>query len=118
MNRNALLFVLLLGGLVAAQAADGEFNYENPSATSCSSTGFEGFVCGIMKTLLKIGPMIAVIALVLAGFIYIYANVLVTADQRGKYHTLATSLAVGAVILAALVGGAGLIAQAGTSFLK
>lgn len=110
--------VLLLAGLVAAQAGADSINYENPAATNCSGSGFEKFVCELMLSLLKIGPMISVIALVIAGIIYIYANVLVTADQRGKYHSLATSLAVGALILAALVGGAGLLTQAGTSFLK
>jgi hypothetical protein len=70
-----------------------------------------------MKSLLTIGPMLAIIGLLVAGMIYIYASVFVTADQRGRYHTLATNLAIGSVILAALVGGAGFIAKAGKGFL-
>ncbi|MFH1221948.1 MAG: hypothetical protein V1492_02585 [Candidatus Micrarchaeota archaeon] len=116
---NYLIGVLfVLTGALFAQAPGGGVDYSNPLETTCGSSGsLVDFTCSIMKTLLTLGPMIAIIALVLAGVIYVYANVFVTADQRGRYHTLATNLAIGALILAALVGGAGLITQAGMKFL-
>lgn len=113
---------LLLSGIFFAAGSGSNTNdmgsISKPSEMECGSKGdLVGFTCQIMQALLKLGPMVAVIALVLGGIIYIYAGVFVTADQRGKYHTLATSLAVGALILAALVGGAGWIVTAGMKFL-
>lgn len=113
-----LLIILLISGLVfASDAGTDGINYSNPQETACGGTGLEVLICEIMKGLLRLGPFIAVIALVLAGVIYVYANMFVTADQRGRYHTLATGLAVGALILAAIVGAAGLIVQTGEGFL-
>ncbi|MDD5172110.1 MAG: hypothetical protein PHF60_03685 [Candidatus ainarchaeum sp.] len=108
-------FIVLAGVF----AAEGEtIDLSNPSEASCGDSGnIVDFTCNIMKTLLTLGPMIAIIALVLAGITYVYANVFVTADQRGRYHTLATSLALGAIILLALVGGAGAISSAGSKLL-
>lgn len=96
-----------------------DFNYADPSNEQCESktNGIERFSCNVMQSLLRLGPVLAVAALVIAGMIYIYASVLVTADQRGRYHSLATNLAIGGILLAVLVGGAGLIAQAGKGFL-
>jgi hypothetical protein len=115
-----MFFVAGLGGLLAAQSASSGITvaYSHPSDTVCGSSGnIVDFTCYMMKTLLELGPMVSILALVLAGLIYVYASVFVTADQRGRYHTLATNLALGAVILAAIVGGAGLITQNGEKFL-
>ena len=112
----ALTLIVLVGALSAAEP--GTIDLSNPREASCGQSGnIVDFTCTIMKALLQLGPMIAIIALVLGGIIYIYANVFVTADQRGKYHTLSTSLVVGALILLALVGGAGAITSAGMKFL-
>ena len=112
-----MLAILILSALAFA-SGDGEaVNYSNPVETSCEGSGIVGFTCNIMKTLLTLGPMIAIVAVVLGGVTYVYASIFVTADQRGRYHTLATHLAVGGLILAALVGGAGIIVQTGMQFL-
>jgi hypothetical protein len=111
-----LSLIVLFGASIAADA--GTIDLSNPREATCGSSGnIVDFTCTIMKALLQLGPMIAIIALVLGGIIYIYANVFVTADQRGRYHTLATSLAIGALILLAIVGGAGAITSAGMKFL-
>ncbi len=110
----ALLFAL---GLVFASSSSG-IVYSKPVETTCGDSGsIVDFTCNIMVTLLTLGPMLAIMALVLGGITYVYANVFVTADQRGKYHSLATNLAIGGLILAALVGGAGIIVDAGMQFL-
>lgn len=108
----------ILGLAFAGGNYEGELDYSNPIETSCGGGGgIVDFTCNIMRTLLILGPLIAVIALILGGILYIYASVFVTADQRGRYHTLATNLAVGGLILAVLVGGSGLIVQAAMGFL-
>ncbi len=111
--------ILVLVSLIAAADGDpaGDI-YSNPAGVTCSGIGLVKTTCDIMHTLLTLGPMIAIIALLLAGVIYVYAHVFVAADQRGRYHTLATGLAVAALILAALVGASGLIIKSGTEFLK
>jgi hypothetical protein len=116
--RKYILGILLLSVLVFA-GGDGEgLDYDEPVETSCGDSGsIVDFTCNIMKTLLMLGPMIAVLAIVLGGITYVYASIFVTADQRGRYHTLATNLAVGGLILAVLVGGSGMIVQAGMKFL-
>jgi len=114
-----VLIIIALFTLAGLAAAAEEIDLSHPTEANCRDSGnIVDFTCQIMKTLLKLGPMIAIIALILAGIIYVYANVFVTADQRGRYHTLATSLAVGAIILLALVGGAGAINQAGQKLLS
>lgn len=116
-----LLIVLaaMFAGAAFAGDSGNDIDLSNPQEASCGDSGnIVDFTCGIMTTLLKLGPMIAIISLVLAGITYVYANVFVTADQRGRYHTLATSLAVGAIILLALVGGAGAISTAGMKLLS
>lgn len=91
---------------------------DNPTKQACGSDGgIVAFTCNIMKTLLTLGPMIAVMALLVGGVIYVYASVFVTADQRGRYHSLATSLVIGALILAALAGGADFVINAGLKLL-
>lgn len=110
-------FLIAFSLIAAADDAGGDI-YSNPAAVACSGIGLVKTTCDIMHTLLVLGPMIAIIALLLAGVIYVYAHVFVTADQRGRYHTLATGLAVAALILAAIVGGSGLIIKSGTEFLK
>jgi hypothetical protein len=119
MNNNwlfALCLIVITGAIAAADS--GAIDLSNPREAACGTSGnIVDFTCTIMKTLLNLGPMIAIIALVLGGIIYIYANVFVTADQRGRFHTLATSLVVGALILLAIVGGAGAITSAGMKFL-
>lgn len=118
MNKTGMVLSLLLLSTVMASGEGTEgLNFSNPVKTTCSGSGIVAFTCNIMKTLLVLGPMIAVLALVLGGVIYIYANVFVTADQRGRYHTLATNLAIGALLLAAIVGGAGIIVNEGMKFL-
>lgn len=118
-----LFFALALFGVLAAQSggttSGTNQDYSTPSQVTCPGNGnITDFTCQMMKALLGLGPMIAIIALVLGGIIYVYANVFVTADQRGRYHSLATNLAIGAIILAALVGGAGVITQAGEKFIQ
>jgi hypothetical protein len=116
-----LFFAIGLFGLLMAQASGNSgigVSYSNPRNTVCGSTGnIIDFTCNMMKALLELGPMVSILALVLAGLVYVYASVFVTADQRGRYHTLATNLALGAIVLAAIVGGAGLITQNGEKFL-
>jgi hypothetical protein len=116
-----LLALLLLGMAFAQVSGDSGagLNLDNPVQTQCSTAGdIMGFTCNIMEYLLELGPMVAVIALVLGGVVYIYANMFVAADQRGRYHTLATNLIIGALLLAALVGGAGILVKNGMSFLN
>lgn len=119
-----LFFALCLLGVLAAQSGGTTgsgivVDYSTPSQTTCSNTGnITDFTCQMMEALLGLGPMIAIIALVLGGIIYVYANVFVTADQRGRYHSLAMNLAIGAIILAAIVGGAGVITQASQKFIQ
>lgn len=112
-----VFLMLFFVGFAVSSGSEG-LDYSNPVETSCSGNGgIVDFTCNIMKTLLIIGPMLAVVSLILAGVIYVYASVFVTADQRGRYHTLATNLAIGGIILAAIVGGAGIIVNAGMKFL-
>lgn len=114
-----VLMLLSLAGVVAAQESTTNLNLEDPALSKCEKgSGIEIFMCNIMVTLLNLGPIVAVLGFVIAGVIYVYASVFVTADQRGRYHTLATNIAVGAIILAAIVGGAGFLTQAGMTFLK
>lgn len=117
---NALLIVvLLLGGMSWADGSSSGSSQDisKPAEMACTSSGnILGFTCNMMQALLQLGEMVAVIALVLSGVLYIYANVFVTAEQRGRYHTLAMSLVIGALILAALVGGAGIIVTSGMKF--
>lgn len=116
-NWKLYLPLLFAMGLVFAGSGGEGLDYSNPMETSCPGNGgIVDFTCNIMKTLLILGPMLAVMALVVGGITYVYANVFVTADQRGKYHTLATNLALGGLILAAIVGGAGIIVNAGMQF--
>ena len=112
--------ILSLVSLVTAQASgvNQGLDTSDPTKTVCTGSGIYVFTCNIMKTLLLLGPMIAVLAIVIGGVIYVYASVFVTADQRGKYHTLATNLVIGALILAALVGGAGVIINVGKTLLQ
>jgi hypothetical protein len=111
-------FLALMVGSLVAQTANQDYDVSDPTATACGESGnILDLTCIVMKALLNLGPMLAIIALVLGGIIYIYANVFVTADQRGRYHTLATSLVVGAIILLALVGGAGTIVGAGKTLI-
>jgi len=116
MMGKSILLLLLLSGVLFAQEEG--VDYSDPATTSCDDTGIVGLACNTMQVLLALGPFLAIIALLLGGMIYIYANIFVTADQRGRYHSLATSLAVGAIILAALVGGAGLIVEGGTKIIS
>lgn len=112
-----MLFSLLtLGAIVLANAAG--VDYSNPINTSCTGSDIVGFTCNIMVALLSLGPFVAVIALVIGGIIYIYANIFVSADLRGRYHMIATSLVVGALILAAICGGAGIIVSNGMKLLN
>jgi hypothetical protein len=114
-----IFMVLSIAGILGAQATDTNLNMENPVKSECKNgSGIEVFMCNIMVTLLNLGPIVAILGFVIAGVIYVYANVFVTADQRGRYHTLATNIAVGAIILAAIVGGAGFLTQAGMTFLE
>lgn len=115
-----IFVVLILASAVYAEDASetGELDISKPSETECGNgTGIVSFTCNIMLTLLTLGPLIAVIAIVLGGIVYVYASVFVTADQRGRYHTLATNLALGGIILLALVGGVGYIVTAGKGLL-
>jgi len=113
-----ILFAVCLAGVALAQTAQSGIDYSDPMKTECTGSGVFVFTCDMMKTLLAIGPMVAVLALVLGGIIYVYANAFVPADQRGKYHSLAVSLVVGALILAALVGSAGTIIKVGSTLLS
>ena len=114
-----LFMMLSVAGILGAQSADTNLNLDNPVQSQCTNgSGIEVFMCNIMVTLLNLGPIVAIIGFVVAGVIYVYANVFVTADQRGRYHSLATNIALGAIILAAIVGGAGFLTSAGMTFLK
>jgi hypothetical protein len=117
-----IMFVFMLlsiAGVLSAQGDTTNLNLEDPVQSECKNgSGIEIFMCNIMVTLLNLGPIVAVLGFVTAGVIYVYANVFVTADQRGRYHTLATNIAVGAIILAAIVGGAGFLTKAGMTFLE
>lgn len=119
MKKLTALFSIMLLGLLFAQGGSGDnFNPEKPTETECGQSGnFVDFSCQIMKALLKLGPIVAVIALITGGAIYIYANMFVTADQRGKYQSLAVNLVIGALLLAALVGGANYLVSSGMKFL-
>jgi len=121
-----MLFMLLLAlGFAFAQSGSGSGNslvqvdLQDPMKTQCGKTGnVIDFTCEIMQALLTLGPYVAVLSLVVAGIIYGYSNVFVTADQRGRYHTLAMNIVVGALILAAICGAAGILTSKGLSLLK
>ncbi len=108
---------ILLCVLIGLLAADGTQDISNPAAISCGGIGIMTLTCNVMHALLQIGPMFAVIALILAAIIYVYAHMFISADQRGRYNTLSTTLALGALILAAVVGASGVIIKSGTEFL-
>jgi hypothetical protein len=123
MMRKILVFAMFLFLGLATAGSSGNtlstVDYSDPVSTQCNNTGnIVDFTCGLMVALLTLGPFVAIIALVAGGLIYVYANVFVTADQRGRYHTLAMNVVVGALILMAIVGGAGILAEKGLSFLS
>jgi hypothetical protein len=120
MKYKILLFtiLILIGATFAQGGPSGKPDISEPWEKQCSGNGgIVDFTCNIMKTLLELGPMVAVIALITGGSIYVYGNVFVTADQRGRYQTLAMNIVVGALILAAIVGGAGILTNAGIDWL-
>jgi len=104
--RDLIRAALLCAMLAAVSFAGSSTTEDSPLTTPCSGTDLKGFVCNIKETLLYIGPMISVIALVLGGILYISAQIFVSAESRGRYQNVATSLIIGAIVLAALVGGA------------
>ena len=96
MKRLTALFTIMLFAVLFAQSGnsgDGSnaLNLEKPAETQCGTSGnFVDFSCNIMKALLKLGPIVAVIALIAGGAIYIYAQMFVTADQSWIDHVTKT----------------------------
>lgn len=74
-------------------------------------------LAGIEGTLLQIGPMVAVILIVLGGLSYGLAQAQ-PSDQRGKYITTAYALIAGGIVVAAITGAATLIAGQSANLLK
>jgi hypothetical protein len=109
----ASIFLMLLMGITGAQTASNSVLTQD-----CQDDGsFVAFVCNLKETLLMVGPMVSVIGLVVGGVIYVYSIVFVTAEARGRYQTLSMNLVIGAIILAALVGGAVAIYEATSGIL-
>jgi hypothetical protein len=71
----------------------------------------------IRDALLAVGPIVAVILIVLGGLAYGFATVQ-PSDQRGKYVTTAYALIAGGVVVAAITGAATLIAGNSANLLK
>ena len=72
---------------------------------------------GVQNDLLRIGPIVSVILLVLGGLAYGLAMTQ-PSDQRGKYITTAYALLAGGIVVAAITGAASGIANQSQSLLK
>lgn len=72
---------------------------------------------GIQSVLLQIGPILSVILIVCGGIAYGLAQTQ-PSDQRGKYITTAYALIAGGIVVAAITGAAGLIAENSANLLK
>lgn len=70
----------------------------------------ESILTDIQNSLTTIAPTISVILIILSGFIYAFAQ-MQPADARGKYTTIAISIFIGGVIIAAISGAAQIIAD-------
>jgi hypothetical protein len=71
----------------------------------------------MQNVLLAIGPIVAVILIVLGGLSYGIAMTQ-PSDHRGKYITTAYALIAGGVVVAAITGAATLIASQSANLLK
>jgi hypothetical protein len=70
------------------------------------------------RTLLALGPAVAVVLIVLGAIVYGLAQ-LQPAEKRGKWQSLAVSMAIGGVIVAAVTAAAEtVIVPASESLLK
>ena len=72
---------------------------------------------GVQNDLIKIGPVVSVILLVLGGLAYGFAMTQ-PSDQRGKYITTAYALIIGGIVVAAITGAATTIAGQSATLLK
>jgi hypothetical protein len=82
--------------------------------------GFVGVVdslTGVENDLLKIGPIVSVILLVLGGLAYGFAMTQ-PSDHRGKWITTAYALIFGGIVVAAVTGAASGIASQSQNLLK
>jgi len=74
-------------------------------------------VVEIKKTLITLGPLVAVILVVLGGITYGLAQVQ-PSEKRGQWQSLAVGMIIGGIIVAAVVGAAELIATNSANLLK
>lgn len=72
--------------------------------------GIVNVLTDMQMTLSSIGPIVASILIMLGGLAYGLAQAQ-PSEQRGKYVTTAYALIAGGVVVAAITGAAGLIAQ-------
>jgi hypothetical protein len=78
---------------------------------------FQSILDGIQGSLSAAAPTISVILIILAGFAFGFAQ-LQPAEARGKYTSIAISLFVGGVIVAAVALAASSIALTSEGLLK
>lgn len=74
-------------------------------------------VVEIKQTLMALGPVVAVILVVLGGITYGLAQVQ-PSEKRGQWQSLAVGMVVGGIIVAAVVGAADIIATNSSNLLK
>lgn len=71
---------------------------------------------GFETVLREIGPIVSVCMFIIAGLVYAFGT-MQPAEERGKYKAWAISMFVGAVIVAAMVGGATFLKDEATTFI-
>lgn len=72
---------------------------------------------GIQGSLSSIAPTLSVILIILSGIIYAFAQIQ-PADSRGRYTTIAISIFIGGVIIAAISAAAQGIASTSQGILQ
>jgi len=79
--------------------------------------GLDILASSVEQFLLDIGPVIAIILIVLGGITYGIAQTQ-PGEMRGKWQTAAISMFIGGVIIAVITGAASLIQTTSAGLLK
>lgn len=79
--------------------------------------GLDVLASSVEQFLLDIGPVIAIILIVLGGITYGIAQTQ-PGEMRGKWQTAAISMFIGGVIIAVITGAASLIQTTSAGLLK